>query len=58
MRLDLENKRVIVTGGAQGIGEAVVRAFAAEGATVTSLDVTSGEVGWSSTRRRQPVRAR
>jgi NAD(P)-dependent dehydrogenase (short-subunit alcohol dehydrogenase family) len=39
MQLDLENKRVIVTGGAQGIGEAVVRAFAAEGATVTSLDV-------------------
>jgi NAD(P)-dependent dehydrogenase (short-subunit alcohol dehydrogenase family) len=32
MQLDLENKRVIVTGGAQGIGEAVVRAFAAEGA--------------------------
>jgi 3-oxoacyl-[acyl-carrier protein] reductase len=39
MQLDLENKRIIVTGGAQGIGEATVRAFAAEGATVTSVDV-------------------
>jgi NAD(P)-dependent dehydrogenase (short-subunit alcohol dehydrogenase family) len=39
MHLDLENKRIIVTGGAQGIGEAAVRAFAAEGATVTSLDL-------------------
>ena len=39
MQLSLENKRIIVTGGAQGIGEATVRAFAAEGATVTSLDL-------------------
>lgn len=39
MHLGLEGKRIIVTGGAQGIGEATVRAFAAEGATVTSLDL-------------------
>jgi 3-oxoacyl-[acyl-carrier protein] reductase len=39
MQLNLEKKRIIVTGGAQGIGEATVRAFAAEGATVTSLDL-------------------
>jgi L-fucose dehydrogenase len=32
MNLQLENKVVIVTGGAKGIGEAITRAFAAEGA--------------------------
>ncbi|WP_220141526.1 SDR family NAD(P)-dependent oxidoreductase [Streptomyces sp. KM273126] len=37
--MQLAGKRIIVTGGAQGIGEAVVRAYAAEGATVTSLDI-------------------
>jgi NAD(P)-dependent dehydrogenase (short-subunit alcohol dehydrogenase family) len=35
----LAGKRIIVTGGAQGIGEATVRAYAAQGATVYSLDV-------------------
>lgn len=35
----LGSKRIIVTGGAQGIGESVVRAFAAEGAIVTSMDI-------------------
>jgi NAD(P)-dependent dehydrogenase (short-subunit alcohol dehydrogenase family) len=41
----LEGRRVIVTGGARGIGEATVRAFVGEGARVASLDVldTSGE---------------
>ena len=34
MRTGLENKRVLVTGGAGGIGSAVVRAFAAEKASV------------------------
>ncbi|KAK0467029.1 3-oxoacyl-reductase [Desarmillaria tabescens] len=37
--MQLQSKRIIVTGGAQGIGEAIVRAYAAEGATVTSVDV-------------------
>lgn len=34
MNLGLQNHVVIVTGGAKGIGEAITRAFAAEGATV------------------------
>lgn len=35
----LSGKRIIVTGGAQGIGEAAVGAFVREGANVVSLDV-------------------
>ncbi len=32
MKLELENKVILVTGGAKGIGEAITRGFAAEGA--------------------------
>lgn len=35
----LENKVAIVTGGARGIGESIVRAFTAEGAQVVCTDV-------------------
>jgi NAD(P)-dependent dehydrogenase (short-subunit alcohol dehydrogenase family) len=35
----LEGKRIVVTGGANGIAAATVRAYAREGATVWSLDV-------------------
>jgi len=38
MDLQLEGKVVVVTGGAQGIGEAVVRALAAEGAVPVIVD--------------------
>ncbi|MGZ4538602.1 MAG: SDR family NAD(P)-dependent oxidoreductase [Blastococcus sp.] len=48
----LSGRRVIVTGGAQGIGAAIVRTFAAEGASVMVLDgcaeaaaVLAAEVG-------------
>jgi len=38
--MQLNNKRVIVTGGARGIGAAVVAAFVNEGAHVASLDLS------------------
>jgi len=45
MNLQLENKVVIVTGGAKGIGEAVTRAFAAEGAIPCILGRNPDEAG-------------
>jgi len=39
----LEGRRIIVTGGARGIGAAVVRAFAGEGASVVSVDVDEAQ---------------
>lgn len=38
--MDLKGKKIIVTGGAQGIGEAVVRGYISAGASVVSMDVT------------------
>jgi L-fucose dehydrogenase len=37
MNLELDNKVVIITGGAKGIGEGITRAFAAEGAIAVIL---------------------
>lgn len=37
--MDLKDKKIIVTGGAQGIGAAVVRAYVAAGAIVASMDL-------------------
>ena len=39
--MQLENKRIIITGGAQGIGAATVRAYAKAGATVTAMDLNA-----------------
>lgn len=38
-RLQLQGRKIIVTGGARGIGAAVVKAYVAEGAHVISLDI-------------------
>jgi NAD(P)-dependent dehydrogenase (short-subunit alcohol dehydrogenase family) len=35
----IEGKRIIVTGGSSGLGEAAVRVFTGRGALVASLDV-------------------
>jgi acetoin reductase-like protein len=43
--MKLQDKVAIVTGGAQGIGEALVRAFAAEGARVVIADVAQDKAG-------------
>jgi NAD(P)-dependent dehydrogenase (short-subunit alcohol dehydrogenase family) len=43
----LSGKRIVVTGGSQGIGESAVRAFAEAGAAVYSLDINQ-ELGVSA----------
>jgi len=43
MKLELENKVILVTGGAKGIGEAITRAFAAEGAIACILGRNADE---------------
>lgn len=40
---DLADKRVVVTGGASGIGAEIVRAFAAQGARVVFLDIAEAD---------------
>ena len=39
MDLALKNKSILISGGASGIGEGIVRAFAAEGAQVAFIDI-------------------
>lgn len=45
MNLNLQDKVIIITGGASGIGEAIVRAFAAEAAVpvIVGRDIAKGE---------------
>ena len=56
MKLNLENKVVVVTGGAAGIGRATAEAFASEGAKVVvwdvpEVDVTKGDVVTTATEK-------
>lgn len=44
MHIQLTDKRVIVTGGSRGIGRAIARAFAAEGARVAICARTEADV--------------
>lgn len=39
---DIDGLRIVVTGGASGMGEAMVKDFARHGARVVSLDITDG----------------
>ena len=48
--MQLSGKKIIVTGGSQGIGEAAVHAFVKEGAQVFSLDINQ-ELGVRSAQR-------
>lgn len=41
--MQLQGKKIIVTGGARGIAASVVRAYAAQGAKIASLDVLDAE---------------
>lgn len=56
MNLDFTNRRVVVTGAAQGIGRAIVQSLAAEGARVWALDLdeeglrVAAEAGATATR--------
>jgi NAD(P)-dependent dehydrogenase (short-subunit alcohol dehydrogenase family) len=43
-RLQLQRRKIIVTGGARGIGAAVVKAYVDEGAYVVSLDIGESAV--------------
>jgi len=57
---ELKGKTAVVTGGARGIGAAVVKAFVEEGAYVVSLDLgeaasmTNCGTSWRSTSNGRP----
>jgi NAD(P)-dependent dehydrogenase (short-subunit alcohol dehydrogenase family) len=51
-----EGKHVVVTGGARGIGRAIVEAFLDEGASVIALDVLSDELEVMRSDQRDPAR--
>lgn len=58
--MELSGKRIILTGGARGIGAAVARAYVAAGAQVQVLDVldAAGEAVVEAANRQGPGRAR
>ncbi|ATF84321.1 SDR family oxidoreductase [Burkholderia gladioli] len=58
MKLDLQDKVVLVTGGAAGIGGAITRALAAEGAIPVVLDRNAPDDAFASQLRDQQPRTR
>ncbi|MDJ1163428.1 SDR family oxidoreductase [Burkholderia gladioli pv. gladioli] len=58
MNLDLQDKVVLVTGGAAGIGGAITRALAAEGAIPVALDRNAPDDAFASQLRDQQPRTR
>ncbi|MBU9427654.1 SDR family oxidoreductase [Burkholderia gladioli] len=58
MNLDLQDKVVLVTGGAAGIGGAITHAFAAEGAIPVVLDRNAPDDAFASQLRDQQPRTR
>ncbi|AEA60630.1 SDR family oxidoreductase [Burkholderia gladioli] len=58
MNLDLQDKVVLVTGGAAGIGGAITRALAAEGAIPVVLDRNASDDAFASQLRDQQPRTR
>ncbi|AYQ88337.1 SDR family oxidoreductase [Burkholderia gladioli] len=58
MNLDLQDKVVLVTGGAAGIGGAITRALAAEGAIPVVLDRNAPDDAFTSQLRDQQPRTR
>ena len=55
MDINFENKRVLVTGAARGIGRAICEAFAADGAAVTATDIVEDELA-TLVREARPAR--
>ena len=43
MKKEFDNKVVVITGGAHGIGQAIAKSFAREGALVEVIDKREGD---------------
>ena len=53
MKVEFTGKTVVVTGAGHGIGRAIARAFADDGASVFACDLDAGELAEASSGRMQ-----